>query len=140
MLRTIRPTDIPELFEIRATVEENVTDDGLCEDDVEDALASDCRGWLAEGPDGRAAGFCIANAASHGIWGLFVRPEAQQRGLGSALLDQAVRWLRDEWRGAIWLETTPGTRADAFYARRGWRRDGTTPLGTVIYRLPAQRH
>lgn len=46
----------------------------------------------------------------------------RRRGIGSALLDAALRWARD--RGATraqLLIDTENTPAEAFYARLGWR-------------------
>ena len=57
------------------------------------------------------------------------------RGLGSALLDRAMRWLQGESSGAIWLTTAPDTRAAALYVRRGFAVTGREPDGSLRLEL-----
>lgn len=65
---------------------------------------------LAETPDG----LLVDNVA--------VRPEAQGRGLGRALLDLAASEARRRGLDRLWLYTNAGMTANvAFYARLGWR-------------------
>lgn len=60
---------------------------------------------------------------------LAVRPEAEGRGLGSALVDMAVRAADQELTPAVFLEGSP-----AFYRRRGF--EAAEPLG---FRRPSLR-
>ena len=92
------------------------------------------RSWLtvAEG-DGRLAGFLALCLDEQRLDQLFVSPEAQGRGVGSALFDVAVARMPD----GFWLSTQPGNhRARAFYERRGMTVDRIreeTGEGRVVY-------
>ncbi len=61
--------------------------------------------------------------------GLFVEPEQWKRGIGRALIEDAVGLARDG--GAEVMEVLANPYADGFYARLGFVRTGTvtTPLG-----------
>ena len=87
---------------------------------------------MAEG-DGRLAGFLALCLAEQRLDQLFVSPEAQGRGVGSALFDVAVARMPD----GFWLSTQPGNhRARAFYERRGMTVDRIreeTGEGRVVY-------
>ena len=72
------------------------------------------------------------------MWKLYVHPNHQGRGIGSRLLDLAVQWLWQRGRTVITLTTGPGTRAAAFYARRGWTDVGIQPNGEI--RFERHRH
>ena len=70
------------------------------------------------------------------IFALFVLPEFEGRGYGTALLvacenDLAARGIADAW-----LSTGSGTKAAAFYARHGWTPTGADPKDalSVIFR------
>jgi GNAT superfamily N-acetyltransferase len=60
---------------------------------------------------------------------LFVHPEAQGRGYGSALHDVMLAWLLQQGAQRLWLGTGPGTQALGFYQRRGWVLCGTQQAG-----------
>ena len=57
---------------------------------------------------------------------LFVVPEKWGSGLGAALHDHAVASLRELATVARLWTLDPNPRAQRFYERRGWRRDGRT--------------
>jgi GNAT superfamily N-acetyltransferase len=88
----------------------------------EDYLERSGRGWVAE-PDGEIVGFSYADDVNASIWALFIEPGHEGLGLGKALLDQATAWLFERGHDHIRLTTGAGTRADRFYAARGWRRE-----------------
>ena len=83
------------------------------------------RGWIAETETGMI-GFSFANRSGL-IWALFVRPGHEGRGVGTALLNECLNWLRDQGVKRAFLDTDPGTRAEVFYRRKGWIADIESP-------------
>ena len=123
VLRRACSADIPAMSAIRLSVTENVLSDPnrVTLQMYEDYLDRDGRGWVAE-IDGEIAGFSYADRREASIWALFISPRFEGRGLGKALLDLAVTWLFGQGHERITLGTTPGTRAERFYAAQGWTR------------------
>lgn len=122
-LRRACSADIPAMSAIRLSVVENVLSDPsrVTLQMYEDYLDRDGRGWVAA-IDGEIAGFSYADRKDASIWALFVSPRHEGRGLGKALLELAVAWLSELGHSRVTLSTTPGTRADRFYAALGWSR------------------
>lgn len=122
--------DIPAMSAIRLSVQENVLSDParVTLQMYEDYLDRQGRGWVAE-VDGVIAAFSYADREHASIWALFVSPEYEGRGLGKALLELAVNWLFGLGHEHVTLSTTPGTRADRFYAAQGWARTSTGSEG-----------
>ncbi|QNA91134.1 GNAT family N-acetyltransferase [Massilia sp. Dwa41.01b] len=120
---------------IRLSVTENVLSDParVTPQMYEDFLEKSGRGWVAEG-NGEVVAFCYADRENASIWALFVAPGHEGRGLARTLLALAVDWLFALGHEHVELSTTPGTRADRFYAQQGWLRG---PPGTreVVYSL-----
>lgn len=137
VLRRARSADIPAMSAIRLSVTENVLSDPtrVTLQMYEDYLDRDGRGWVAE-MDGEIAGFSYADRHEAAIWALFISPRYEGRGLGKALLDLATSWLFELGHPRIALGTTPGTRADRFYAAQGWTRTAGTgsEVGFVLER------
>ncbi len=129
-----------DAFAVRTAVTENALTleqlerMGITPESVAASLGGRARGWIAE-IDGRVVAFAIAHADMRSIFALFVMPEREGCGLGSALLDRAVRWLQSEGTATIWLTTAPDTRAAAFYVRRGFIVAGSEPDGTLRLEL-----
>ena len=80
--------------------------------------------------EGRIAGFAVAGRSRDGdvgaevgeVFAIYVDPPAQGAGVGSALLDHAVGWLRDAgFRAAVLWTFEANGGARAFYEHRGWR-------------------
>ena len=128
--------DIPALSEIRLSVMENVLSDPrkVTPEMYADYLVASGRGWVCES-DGETVGFCVASLADASIWALFVRPGYEGRGVGGRLLDLATGWLFEMGAPTVTLRTEAGTRADRFYAGRGWQRDANDRGGEVRYLL-----
>ncbi len=123
VLRQACSADIPAMSAIRLSVRENVLSDPsrVTLQMYEDYLERDGRGWVAE-VEGRVAAFCYADRHRASIWALFVDPQHEGLGLGKRLLGLAVSWLFELGHQRVTLGTTPGTRADRFYAAQGWTR------------------
>lgn len=128
--------DIPRLLEIREAVQENrLSVPGS-------VTAQDCAGfvdrdlfWVAVDGD-RIVGFSACDDRSGTIWALFVDPTHQGLGLGAQLLALACRDLADAGYRIARLTTDPGTRADRFYRRHGWRALGLTSDGELQFERP----
>lgn len=84
----------------------------------------------------------ICEEDNAGYFGMFsVQPGLQGGGVGKALLEQAERVVRDEWRLPAMRMTVIDIRDEliAFYERRGYRRTGIHkpfPYGDARYGIP----
>jgi len=117
-------------------------------DDVEACLSRDgSRILLAERPlpDGGCELLACAHVAIEdgaGYFGMFsVRPNLQGSGIGKALLAEAERVAREEWRLPAMRMTVIDIRDEliAFYERRGYRRTGIKkafPYGDERFGIP----
>lgn len=88
---------------------------------------------VAVNGSGQVTGYCLAGpdrdageADVGEVYAIYVAPGSQRRGVGTALLSEAVQGLR----GAGYHELhvwalTANTRAIRFYEAHGWRRDDT---------------
>jgi GNAT superfamily N-acetyltransferase len=113
-------------------------------DDYREMLERDGKGWVIEA-DGRIVAFGIADRTRRNIWALFVQPGYEGRGFGRRLLTTMREWLCDEGCDVIWLTTDPGTRAERFYRKAGWRGQRSVPgsssfAPTFVLWLATQSH
>jgi len=139
--RIATPADVPELFRIRTSVRENQQSErelaalGVTRESVLQMLGSgQARAWCAI--EGNAmVGFSMARRVQRDVFALFVLPEFEGCGIGSALLDRAVAWLRHENAGPIRLSTARQTRAHALYLSWGWREVGEHDDGDAILEI-----
>jgi GNAT superfamily N-acetyltransferase len=138
-VRTATEADIPEMHRIRMSVRENRLADParVRPSDYRAMLAEDGRGWVAEA-DSRIVGFAVADLARRNVWALFVHPEHEGRGAGRALHDAMLDWMFASGAPAVWLATDPGTRAERFYVRAGWRHAGMD-RGEARYEMAHER-
>jgi ribosomal protein S18 acetylase RimI-like enzyme len=134
--RRATEADLPRIFEIRGAVKENRLSDPSV------VTREHCL-WYIAGPgnwvwqdDSEIAGFSASDPRDGSIWALFVDPKSEGRGIGRALLTQAVQVLREAGFSAATLTTDPGTRAARFYREAGWIEDGFTVKGELRFRLP----
>ncbi|MEO6264639.1 MAG: GNAT family N-acetyltransferase [Luteimonas sp.] len=97
---------------------------------------------LAEHDDALLACAHIAEEENTGYFGMFsVRPNLQGGGIGKAVLDEAERIVREEWKLPAMRMTVIDLRDEliAFYERRGYRRTGIKkpfPYGDARFGLP----
>jgi GNAT superfamily N-acetyltransferase len=138
MLKAIRPAlpaDVPAMHRIRTKVAENqLADPGrVVEDSYLPYLAAGSA-WVAE-TDAGLAGFAVLDAAKRSVWALFVHPDLEGAGIGGALHDHMLGWAREQGLRQLELTTGPGTRAELFYARRGWTRAGLTANGEQRFEM-----
>lgn len=116
---------------IRSSVRENRLSDpsSVGPSDYEPYVDSGCC-WACE-EQGIVIGFAALNAGGASIWALFVMPEAEGRGVGRALLGEAIAKARQLGLARITLGTAEGSRALGFYERSGWSRIGPGGRGEV---------
>lgn len=126
--------DIPGMHRVRLAVRENrLTSGRIGEADYVPEITVTGRGWVAE-QEGMIAGFAIGNLQTGNIWALFVDPDAEGGGIGGRLHDAMVGCMFDAGLARLHLGTAQGTRAERFYAARGWRVTGTDG-GDVLMEL-----
>ena len=130
-------SDVREIQRVRHCVLENrLTSGVITDDDVVEAIERTGRGWVVEA-DGRIIGFAVGNAETGNIWALFIEPEHERRGHGRRLHDEMVAWLWSRGLTRLWLTTAPGTRAERFYEKAGWKRGGVMPSGELMFEKTA---
>jgi GNAT superfamily N-acetyltransferase len=118
--------DIQQIQFVRNSVTENtLSDPNLVSDkDCEEFLTKRGKGWVCE-IDQKIVGFSIADLKENNIWALFLNPEFEKQGIGKILHDTMLDWYFQQTKKAVWLGTTPGTRAEIFYRKAGWKEIGT---------------
>ena len=133
--------DLDAISEIRLAVRENVLSDpaAITRADYVTMLAPE-RGacWVAESR-GEILGFSWADFAARNVWALFVRPERERRGVGRAVHATMMDAFFSRSDSRVWLGTTPGTRAVAFYRAAGWIESGLLANGEVRFEMDAPR-
>ena len=85
--------DIPQIQDVRHSVNENVLSDRslVTDEHCKEYLTLRGKGWVCEA-DGIIAGFAIADLKDHNIWALFLRPEFENKGFGKRLHHQMMDW------------------------------------------------
>jgi GNAT superfamily N-acetyltransferase len=140
VLREATVADVPAMFDVRTAVRENamsweqLADVGITPASVAASLMTHRKAWVAERGEA-IVGFAMADESDGSIFALFVRPADEGCGIGTRLLELAVQWLWQRGKTVVTLTTGPGTRAAAFYARRGWTDAGIAPNGEVRFDL-----
>ena len=124
MIRNATEADIARLVEIRGAVRENQLRD------PSRVTIEDYR-WFIANPgifvweeEGRIVGFSAADPRDGSIWALFMDPAFEGRGFARLLLERACQVLQAAGCDRMWLTTSPGTRAEKFYRKAGWRVAG----------------
>jgi len=125
-IRPAKISDIPAIFRVRTSVVVNLLSEaematiGITRQSVQQMLeAGEARAWCVD-VEGEVVGFSLAFRNERELSALFVLPNYEQRGFGSALLGKAVEWLESHSREPIRLVTDRETPAYRFYKTRGW--------------------
>jgi GNAT superfamily N-acetyltransferase len=131
--------DIPQIQFVRNAVKENrLSDPNLVPDkDVEDYMFRRGKGWVCEADDTIVA-FAIVSVIDANVWALFVQPGHDGKGIGKKLHDDMMDWYFSRTPATIWLSTAPGTRAELFYRKAGWRQTGITKTGEIKFEMTAE--
>lgn len=85
------------------------------------------RVWKAEAPDGSLVGFCVADIEEDGdapfgmVCDVLVQSGCRGGGVGNALLQTAIGWLRSQGVSGIYLESgRHNEAAHRFFEKRGF--------------------
>jgi GNAT superfamily N-acetyltransferase len=133
LIRRATEADRARISEIRFSVKENVLRDPS-------RVPHEMVTWFIENPgiwlweeDGKVLGFSAADTRDGTIFALFIDPAHEGRGIGRALFAKALDSLREAGHETGSLTTQPGSRADRFYQRAGWKAIGTSERGERIF-------
>lgn len=139
LIREARQEDIAQIQIVRNSVKENtLSDPGLVTDkDCEEFLFQRGKGWVCEIED-QIVGFSIADLKENNIWALFVHPDFENHGIGRKLHDIMLDWYFEQNKDSLWLSTSPGTRAEIFYRKSGWKEVGTHGKGEIKFEMTSE--
>jgi ribosomal protein S18 acetylase RimI-like enzyme len=129
VIRRALEADLPSITEIRSAVRENRLSDPARVPREKVLWVLDNPGFRVWDEGGRIRGFSAHDPRDGSVWALFVSPDDEGRGIGSALLTVEIDMLRRSGAQRIWLTTDPKSRAAGFYRRRGFEFDGLTEDG-----------
>ena len=125
IFREAKLEDIPQIQIVRNSVTENTLSNPalVTDEDCKEFLFERGKGWVCE-IDNQIVGFSIADLKEHNIWALFVHPSYDKKGIGKELHKMMLNWYFSQTKNKVWLGTDPGTRAESFYKKQGWRNVG----------------
>jgi len=128
--------DIPQMHTIRIAVKENILPDPsmIKEEDYANFLTVRGKGWVCE-IENEIVGFAIIDLKEKNIWALFVHPVHERKGVGKRLQQIMLDWYFENNDETVWLGTSPGTRAESFYRRSGWRDVGRRANGEIKFEM-----
>ena len=135
MIRHALTADRPRISEVRNAVRENRLGPSKVSTVADTAhwIYDNGTFWVWE-EDGAVQGFAVADPRDGTIFGLFIHPSYEGRGIARALLPLACNDLRQAGFTAATLTTGAGTRAERFYRADGWIEIGRQDDGEIIFR------
>ncbi len=135
MIRKATLADRPRISEVRLAVRENTLSPGSVSkvETTANWIFENATFWVWE-EAGAVQGFSVADPRDGTIFGLFIHPAYEGRGLARALLPLACEDLRAAGFSVATLTTGPGTRAERFYRLNGWEEIGRQDDGEIIFR------
>lgn len=137
MIRAATLADIPRIFAIRDSVDENRLSHPAAVTAHDAAwLVDNGPIWVWQEPDGSLSGFSAGDPRDGTIWALFVAPGCEGRGIGRALLGAACDRLRETGHRTARLSTEAGTRAERHYHADGWTEVGRNDKGQIVFQKP----
>ena len=137
--------DIAGMHKVRMAVRENVLNSPnlVTHEDYVRFITVGGKGWVCE-EDNEIVGFAIISQSDPNVWALFVHPDFEGRGIGKRLHDLMLHWGFEQSHRTIWLTTEPGTRAETFYRKSGWKDAGVIKTGEIKFEMSyadwKQRH
>jgi GNAT superfamily N-acetyltransferase len=134
MIRKATLADRPRIAEVRNAVRENQLNPANTErmDGAVDWIFQHGTVWVWE-QDGAVQGFSVADPRDGTVFGLFVHPDYESRGIARALLPLGCEDLRTAGHTAATLTTDAGSRAERFYRTNGWSEIGRQKDGQIIF-------
>jgi len=123
--REAKIEDIKQIQVVRNSVKENTLSnpDLVSDKDCEEFMFERGKGWVCE-IDNQIVGFAIADLKEDNIWALFLHPDFEGKGIGTQLHNMMLDWYFSTGKENVWLGTAPNTRAEKFYAKSGWTKNG----------------
>lgn len=136
IFREANNKDIPQIQVVRNAVKENtLSNPALVPDkDVDDYMNNRGKGWVCE-LDGTIVGFAIISINDRNVWALFVQPGYDKKGIGRKLHNLMMDWYFSQTDQSAWLGTAPGTRAEHFYRKAGWKETGIHGKGEIKFEM-----
>jgi ribosomal protein S18 acetylase RimI-like enzyme len=140
-VRPAKLSDVEALFTVRTSVNENhlsreqMSRMGITESVVADMIEEDRCAWVATDDD-EVVGFSMILREKGSLFGLFVLPGYEGRGIGRRLTMLAEQELFKHHEIA-WLETDKDSRAAKFYMQLGWGNE--TKIDDNFIRLEKRR-
>lgn len=136
IFREANKSDIKQMQVVRQAVKENkLSDPALVpDDDVAEYITNRGKGWVCV-IHSEVAGFAIVDLIDNNIWALFVHPDYEGKGIGKKLHNVMLNWYFEQTKQTVWLGTEPGTRAEKFYRKQGWKEAGTHGKGEVKFEM-----
>ena len=136
IIREAQLGDIQQIQLVRNAVKENMlSDPALVPDkDVVDYITRRGKGWVSE-IDAVITGFSIVSVMDNNVWALFMDPNYEAKGVGKKLHNVMLDWYFSQTEKTIWLSTSPGTRAEAFYRKAGWKETGLYGKGEIKFEM-----
>ena len=135
MIRKATLADRRRISEVRLAVRENRLSQASVAkvDTTADWIFANGAFWVWE-QDGPVQGFSVADPRDGTIFGLFIHPDYEGRGIARALLPRACEDLRAAGFAVATLTTGAGTRAERFYRENGWEETGRQDNGEIVFR------
>lgn len=136
IIREAKVDDISQIQVVRNTVKENTLSnpDLVTDEDCRIFMTERGKGWVCEIGD-KIVGFSIADLQDRNIWALFVHPDFDRQGVGRQLHEVMLNWYFSKTKEKVWLGTAPGTRAEAFYRKAGWKEIGMHGKGEIKFEM-----
>jgi len=137
VIRKATLADRPRIHEVRQAVRENrlSRSSEAKVDRTADWIFAHGTFWVWE-EGGAVQGFSVADPRDGTIFGLFIHPDYESRGIARALLPLACEDLRAAGFTFATLTTGAGTRAERFYRTGGWEETGRQENGEIVFRKP----
>ena len=134
--REANKADIKQIQIVRNAVTENTLSDPelVTDADCLEFMTKRGKGWVCE-IDDQIVGFSIADLKENNIWALFVHPNYDKQGIGRQLHDLMLNWYFNQTTKDLWLGTEPGTRAEIFYRKSGWKEIGIHGKGEIKFEM-----
>ena len=125
LFREAKIEDINQIQIVRNAVKENVLSNPnlVTDKDCEEFLFDRGKGWVCE-IENQIVGFAIADLKESNIWALFLKPEFEGKGIAAKLQSMMLDWYFANGKDYVWLGTSPNTRAEKFYLKSGWTKNG----------------
>lgn len=136
IFREAKIEDIKQIQIVRNSVKENTLSnpDLVTDKDCEEFLFERGKGWVCE-INNEIVGFAIADLKENNIWALFLNPEFEGKGIGSKLQSIMLDWYFENGKENVWLGTAPNSRAEKFYFKSGWVKNGMHGSKEVKFEL-----